>query len=53
MVLPLQMADPDDDLGELLGVGVDLDAGELGRADVGRDAGAAVGGVGDDLLLQV
>ena len=53
VVHPLQVADPDDDLGEFLGVVVDLDAGQLRGADGGEQADALLGRVGDDFFLQV
>jgi len=52
-VVPLQVTDPQNHLGELLGVGVDLQAEELRRPDQ-RDGGeVVVGGVVADFLFQV
>src|SRR5690606_2550451 len=52
---PLEVADPDDGLGEFRGVGVDLDAAELGGGDAGEEAQGDLGGggEGDDFLLAV
>jgi hypothetical protein len=52
VVLPLQEADPNDDLGQFLGGRVDLDAGQLRGADLRQQGQAATRGVGDDLFLQ-
>ncbi len=51
---PLDVADPDGGLGQLVGVGVDLDAVQLGRVDGGEEtAHAQLTGQGDDFLFQV
>ena len=53
LMLPLQEADPDDDLGQLLGVRVDLNAGQLRRADQWQEAHAASGRVADRVLFKI
>ncbi len=54
VVQPLEVADPDHDLGQLVGVGVDFDAVELLRLHLGEPGRQAVlGGKGDDGFLQV
>ncbi len=53
MVQPLQVADPDDYLGKLLGVRIDFQASELARADLRKPADAVIGAVGDDFLFQI
>ena len=51
---PLDVADPDDDAGEGMGDGVDLDAVHLARVDFARcHLQAGPEGVVDDLFLQV
>src|SRR5438552_2740794 len=50
---PLEVAYPNAELGGLLGVGVDLEAVELARADLREPANVVVRAVGDDLLLQI
>ena len=50
---PLDVADPDGDLGEFVGVGVDFDAVELGGGDAGEEtADAQVAGEGDDFFSR-
>ena len=44
VVLPLDVADPDDDGGEFVGVDVSLDAVELFGAGARQKSGKAVGG---------
>ncbi len=53
-VEPLQVADPDRGLGELLGIGVDLDALDLGRGDLGEAEreGRGGGSPGHHLLFE-
>ena len=54
VVKPLEIANPDHDLRELVGVVVDLDAVQLGRANAGEKVANAIDcGEGDDFLLQV
>ena len=51
---PLDVADPDGGLGQLVGVGVDLDAVELGGRGAGDvPGGADLAGEGGDFFLQV
>jgi hypothetical protein len=50
---PLQVADPDHHLGQLLGEWVDFDSQKLRGADVGEQADVVGGGEGDHLFFQV
>jgi hypothetical protein len=54
LVAPLEVADPDDDLGKLAGVLVDFETEKLIGADLGKHTGEAVGGAeGDDLAFEI
>lgn len=51
---PLDVADPDDDGGEVVGDGVDFDAVHLAGVDFGHGEGhASKEGVGDDLFFEI
>ena len=51
---PLEVADPDGHLGEVVGVGVDLDAVELVRANLQLERGeTSESALVEDRLLQV
>jgi len=54
LVEPLEETDPDGDLSEFGGVGVDFDAEELGGADAGEEAEGDGGlcGEGDDFFFE-
>ena len=53
VVHPLEIADPDYDLGKLLGVGVDFQSVKLCGIHLGNQRQSARGRVGNNLLLQV